>query len=221
MQPKIDEEMQFIEEYDGHYIDRYHNDSCDKKKLYLTFDAGYENGNIAKILDTLKEEAVPGAFFVLGNLVESNPELIRRMSDEGHLVCNHTYSHKDITKITKEEFKNELDRLNAILYECTGREADMFFRPPEGKFSKETMLWAQEFGYKTVFWSFAYADWDNNKQMSPDAAKEKILSNIHNGAILLLHPTSKTNALILGDIIRELKEQNYEFGTLDELVSSS
>ena len=143
------------------------------------------------------------------------------MVDEGHIVCNHTYTHKDMTKLSEEEFATELDRLNTSFTKCTGQEMTRYYRPPEGKFSEKSLKWAQKLGYKTIFWSFAYADWDNDKQMDPHSAKEKILSNIHNGAVLLLHPTSKTNALILGDVIRELKAQNYEFGTLDELVKTS
>ena len=220
-QPRLDTDLQIIEKYDGYYVDRHHGDNCNKKMVYLTFDAGYENGNVEKILDVMKAENVRGAFFVLGNLVEKNPTLIKRMVDEGHLVCNHTYSHKDVTKLSEEEFAAELNRLNTSFEECTGQGIARYYRPPEGKFSENSLKWAQKLGYKTLFWSFAYADWDNGKQMAPSAAKEKILSNIHNGAILLLHPTSKTNALILEDVIRELKAQNYEFGTLDELVKIS
>ena len=220
-QPRVDTELQFVDKYDGYYVDRRHGDNCEKKMIYLTFDAGYENGNIEKILDVMKSENVKGAFFVLGNLIEKNPMLIKRMVDEGHIVCNHTYTHKDMTKLSEEEFATELDRLNTSFTKCTGQEMARYYRPPEGKFSEKSLKWAQKLGYKTIFWSFAYADWDNDKQMDPHSAKEKILSNIHNGAVLLLHPTSKTNALILEDVIRELKAQNYEFGTLDELVKTS
>lgn len=217
-QPRLDTNMQFIEQYNGFYVDRQHGDTCENKVVYLTFDAGYENGNVAKTLDVLKEENVPGAFFVLGNLITSNPDLIMRMVNEGHTVCNHTYSHKDLSNASLEEFSAELERLETVYKVCTGEEMGKFYRPPEGKFSLSAMKHANDLGYKTIFWSFAYADWDNNKQMSKDAAKEKILSNIHNGAIILLHPTSSTNAQILGDVIKALKEQGYEFGTLEELT---
>lgn len=218
-QPVLDSEMRFIEEYEGYHVDKRHGDACEEKVLYLTFDAGYENGNVAKILDTMKEEGVTGAFFVLGNLIEKNPELIMRMEEEGHIVCNHTDKHKDMSRCnSKSEFERELRSLEDKYLGCTGKEMKKYYRPPEGRFSVENMRFAHELGYKTIFWSFAYADWDNNKQMSPEDAKKKILANIHNGAIILLHPTSATNANILGEIIVELKSQGYRFGTLDELT---
>ena len=218
-QPTLDADMRFIEQYGGYYVDYKHGDNCTDKVVYLTFDAGYENGNVAKILDVLAEKQVKGAFFVLGHLIEENTSLVVRMADEGHLVCNHTNNHPDMSrKSTLEEFKAEIVALEDIYREKTGRELSKFFRPPEGRFSRQTLEFASELGYKTVFWSFAYADWDNNAQMSHDAAKKKILDNIHNGAIILLHPTSATNAAILGEVIDELRAQGYRFGTLEELV---
>ena len=213
-QPRCGAEMNFIEDYGGYYIG-----NGDDKVVYLTFDAGYENGNVEKILDTLKEEQVPGAFFVLGHLVTDQPELVKRMTEEGHLVCNHTYHHKDMSKMTSEEaFATELTLLEDAYRDLTGRELAKYYRPPEGKFSKQNLEWAQKMGYRTVFWSFGYADWDNHRQMSQAKAKEKILSNLHPGAVILLHPTSATNAAILGDVIREIKAEGYRFGTLDELT---
>lgn len=218
-QPRLDADLSFVEEYNGYHVDKNHGDNCPQKVVYFTFDAGYENGNVAKILNILRSENVPAAFFVLGNLIESNPDLILRMNEEGHTVCNHTYSHKSMVHCTEEEFAQELKRLEDCYYEKTGKTMPKYYRPPEGKFSRASIEYANNLGYKTIFWSFAYADWDNNRQMSPEAAKEKILSNIHNGAILLFHPTSGTNAAILGDVIKELKAQGYEFGTLDQLVA--
>ncbi len=217
-QPVADANMRFIEEFDGYYVDHKHDDANTEKVIYLTFDAGYENGNVAKILDVLKEENVPGAFFVLKNLIVRNPELIERMVNEGHLVCNHTATHKDMTKCSSvEEFQQELKALETVYSEKTGKQLAHYYRPPEGKFSRKNLEYAKALGYKTIFWSFAYADWDNGRQMSNQAAKEKILSNIHNGEIMLLHPTSATNAAILGDVIQELKNLGYRFGSLDEL----
>ena len=205
-------EFEFISEYNGYYIGN------DEKVLYLTFDAGYENGNVEKTLDILQENNVPGAFFVLSNLIDKNPELIKRMANEGHLVCNHTSKHPDMSKITDiDDFKRELCVLEELCYERTGVTVSKYFRPPEGKFSRDTLKLANQLGYKTIFWSFAYADWNNNDQMSEASAKNKILSNVHNGAIILLHPTSETNAKILDDVIKELKDQGYRFGSLDEL----
>ena len=219
-QPMADANMRYIEKYNGYYIDRKHSDGDTDKVVYLTFDAGYENGNVSRILDVLSSRNVKGAFFILENLVSKNTDLVIRMADEGHLVCNHTSSHPDMTtKTSIEEFKVEIESLENIYREKTGRELSKYFRPPEGRFNEQVMSYANELGYKTVFWSFAYADWDNGKQMSAAAAKKKILDNIHNGAVILLHPTSETNALILGEVIDELKAQGYRFGTLDELTA--
>ena len=218
-QPPLPEEFEFIYDYGGVYIDKVNSDPLAKtKKIYLTFDAGYENGNISKTLDVLKKNEVKGSFFILSNLIKTSPEIVIRMANEGHIVCNHTSNHKDMSKITDtESFNKEINELEQKYYELTGREVSKFFRPPEGKFNVRTLSMAKSAGYKTVFWSFAYADWDNNSQMSHEKAKEKILSNIHNGAILLLHPTSSTNAAILESVIIELKEQGYTFETLDNL----
>lgn len=219
-QPIADADMRFIEDYGGYYIDHRHGDNCSDKVVYLTFDAGYENGNVERILDVLRDKQVSGAFFILGNLVTSNTELVCRMADEGHLVCNHTNNHPDMTcKTTLDAFREEITSLERIYESVTGKKLSKFFRPPEGKFNRDTLMYASELGYKTVFWSFAYADWDNNAQMSPEVAKKKILDNIHNGAVILLHPTSSTNAAILGEVIDELRTQGYRFGTLDELVA--
>ena len=217
-QPRADSALEFVEKYDGFYVDKKHGDDSVDKVVYLTFDAGYENGNISKILDVMKDEGVTGAFFVLKNLVLKDTELVKRMASEGHLVCNHTASHKDMTKCSAfEEFKEELEVMEAIYEEATGKKLSRYYRPPEGRFNEENMKWARELGYKTIFWSFAYADWDNGRQMSENAAIQKIMSNIHNGEVILLHPTSATNAAILKTVIRELKEQGYRFGTLEEL----
>ena len=220
VQPSVGSELSFIEDLDAYYIDHAHTKAEEEDKvIYLTFDAGYENGNVAKVLDVLKEEEVSAAFFILGNLISHDTELVRRMASEGHTVCNHTLRHKDMSKVTDvTSFLEELHALERLYEEQIGEKMACYYRPPEGKFSRENLAWAKENGYKTVFWSFAYPDWDNKKQMSPEKAKAVILENIHNGAVLLLHPTSETNALILGDVIRELKAQGYRFGTLDELT---
>lgn len=220
-QPPIGGDISFVSQYGGYSIDKNHGDGNGDKVVYLTFDAGYENGNVEKILNVLKKENVTGAFFVLGNLIEKNTDLINRMFNEGHLVCNHTYSHECMVGKTQEEFVTELEKLETACIERTGKPLSRYYRPPEGRFDENSLRYAQEMGYKTIFWSFAYADWDNNKQMSPLAAKKKILDNIHNGAVLLLHPTSSTNAAILQDVIIELKAQGYRFGNLDELCRES
>lgn len=204
-----------LEQYNACYIND--NLSNGEKKLYLTFDAGYENGNIEKILDILYEEKIVAAFFILDNLIIKNTDLVKRMSKEGHLVCNHTKNHKNLSFATKEEISNDLTELENICKEKAGIEMDKFFRFPEGKYSEEALKYVNELGYKTVFWSLAYADWDNHKQPSKEFAIKKILDNTHNGAIILLHPTSKTNAEILPYLISEWRSMGYEFGSLKEI----
>ncbi|MGN1408681.1 MAG: polysaccharide deacetylase family protein [Eubacteriales bacterium] len=213
--PPIPPEMSWVRDHNGYFLGE------DEKVIYLTFDAGYENGNVEKILDTLKSENVPAAFFILDNLVESNNDLVKRMIDEGHTICNHTAKHRDMTKVTtKEAFAEELQKMEQIYKDKTGAELSKYYRPPEGKFNEDNLVWADELGYKTIFWSFAYADWDNENQMSAESAINKIITNTHNGEVLLLHPTSKTNAEILPELIRQWREMGYGFGTLDELTES-
>ena len=218
LKPPIPNEFSFINDYPVIWQNTARNDDDAQKVAYLTFDAGYENGNVGKILDVLKEKDVPGAFFILINLIESNPELVLRMAEEGHLVCNHTAHHKDMSKITDINlFAGEINLLSESFKRLTGKEISKYFRPPEGRFSALNLKHAGELGYTTVFWSFAYADWDNNNQPGRDFAIKKIMDNIHNGCVLLLHPTSATNAEILGVIIDQMRNEGYEFGTLDDL----
>lgn len=218
-QPVTDSAQALFEKYNAYYVDKKHGDGAAEKVLYLTFDAGYENGNVAKILDVLKEEQAPAAFFVLKNVLTRERSLVERMIEEGHLVCNHTKSHKDMSAASDEAFAEELNGLADIYREQTGKEMPLYYRPPEGRYSENNLRCAQKMGYKTIFWSFAYADWDNDKQPSPESAKKKVLENTHNGAVILLHPTSATNAEILSDLIRTWKAEGYRFGTLDELTA--
>ncbi|MBR2622335.1 MAG: polysaccharide deacetylase family protein [Clostridia bacterium] len=215
--PRADASFSYIEKYDGYYIGK----EQDEKVIYLTFDAGYENGNVAKILDILKEKQVPAAFFVLSHLVKKDTPLVTRMFDEGHTVCNHTANHKDMSRVDRTIFEKEISELSAICLESTGREMAKYYRPPEGTFNEDNLKWAKELGYKTIFWSFAYADWDNQRQMNVEAAKEKIVSNIHPGEVMLLHPTSDTNVAVLGEVIDQCRDMGYRFGTLNELVGQS
>ncbi len=215
--PSLPQEFSYLEEYGGYYVDRAAND--ENRVIYLTFDAGYENGNVAKILDVMKEHDAKGAFFVLENLITREPELIKRMQKEGHTVANHTASHRDMTTVTtKEEFAAELNKLEEGYKALTGCDMPKFYRPPEGKLSRESIGFANELGYKTIMWSFAYADWDNQKQPDPDSSVKRILENTHNGMIILLHPTSSTNAQIIGRLLDEWSAMGYRFGTLDELA---
>lgn len=217
MQPRADAQLEFIYQHNALHADLSHGDDYDDKVIYLTFDAGYENGNVAKILDTLKAENVPAAFFVLENLITHNTDLIKRMQNEGHLVCNHTRRHKNMANFSKDDFIAELSGLDSVCIEKTGQPLAKYYRPPEGCFNASNLDWASEMGYKTVFWSFAYADWDNAKQPDKDTAIKKILDHTHNGEIILLHPTSSTNAAILGTLIKEWRAMGYRFGSLDEI----
>lgn len=213
--PELDYQMKFIEDYNGYYLDK---NTDGKKVIYLTFDAGYENGNVKKILDVMKEKNVTGAFFILEHLIKANPELVMQMNSDGHLICNHTASHKDMTlNVDKATFDKELSDLNKVLAEQLGIEMAPYYRPPEGKFNEQNLMWAKEAGYSTIFWSFAYADWDNDNQMSREQAISKIMEGTHNGEVILLHPTSSTNADIIGELIDRWREDGYSFGTLDEL----
>lgn len=213
--PACEVDMAFISEHSGYYI----GSDPDDKVLYLTFDAGYENGNVARIVDTLDRHGAKGAFFVLENFIEKNAELVKKMSNCGHFICNHTCRHRDMTKLGDAEFEAELTALENVAA-AHGVELKKYYRPPEGRFSRENLEKAEEMGYKTIFWSVAYADWDNNRQPSPDRAKRLLLDNTHNGAVILLHPTSKTNADILDDLMTEWENQGYRFGTLDELTEA-
>lgn len=222
VQPVTGAELRFAEECGGYYIDHRHVSQDDSEKvIYLTFDAGYENGNIEKTLDVLKAEEVTGAFFILGHMISSAPETVRRMANEGHTVCNHTVRHKDMSQASEEELLSELSELEEQYKTLTGMEMSLYYRPPEGRFSKQNLEAVCKNGYKTIFWSFAYPDWDNQHQMSAERAKKIILENLHNGEVMLLHPTSQTNAEILQDVIREAKSLGYRFGTLDELTGNS
>lgn len=215
--PQIDTAFSYLDRYSAYYMDKAANEQGEKV-LYLTFDAGYENGNIAKILDVLKEEEVPGAFFILGNLVWKNKDLLVRMKEEGHLVCNHTSRHGDMSRADRTTFEREIRELEEQYREAMGCDLDPFYRPPEGKFVEDNVKWAEELGYTTVLWSFAYPDWDNGRQPRTDWAKEKILSNTHPGEILLLHPTSQTNASIMKELIVTWKQMGYRFASLDNLT---
>ncbi len=216
--PSFPQGAEELGQYDCFYIDK--KAVVDEEKvIYLTFDAGYENGNIKKILDVLSKNDVSAAFFVLDNLIYKNPDLIRRMAEDGHLICNHTKNHKDLSEASKEQIKEDLGALEEICQSVSGVEMSKFFRFPRGKYSREALAHLNELGYKTVFWSFAYEDWDNEKQPGEVAAIKKILENTHNGEIILLHPTSETNAKIMQRVITAWKCMGYRFGTLDELAA--
>ena len=204
---------QTLAKYDAAYL----GDSSEKV-LYLTFDAGYENGCTAKILDVLKSRNVPAAFFLVGNYLEKNADLVRRMVDEGHIVGNHTMHHHDMSKLTDQTvFSQELTGLETLFKGITGKELPKYYRPPQGIYSEENLRMAQQLGYKTVFWSLAYVDWLNNDQPTREEAFEKLIPRTHNGAVVLLHSTSSTNAEILDELLEKWESMGYHFSSLDEL----
>ncbi len=179
-----------------------------EQRLWLTFDEGYENGCTAGILDTLKEKNVRAVFFVTYDYCERNPELVKRMIDEGHTVGNHTWSHPSLPECSPDELYSELSLLHSYVKDNFGY--DMYvMRPPKGEFSERVLACARELGYTTVLWSFAYPDWDTNNQPDPGQAYDKITSKTHNGAVYLLHAVSETNAAILGDVIDYWKNSGY------------
>ena len=186
-----------------------------QKNIYLTFDAGYEAGYTIKILDVLKEKGVSATFFITSHYLNTADEQVKRMIEEGHTIGNHTVNHKCMPEITDEEIEQEVMKLHQAVYEKYNYEM-RYIRPPKGEFSERTLKKCEDLGYKTVMWSFAYCDWDENKQPTIEEGKKKIVNNFHPGEIILLHSNSKTNSEILADIIDEARNQGYEFKTLDE-----
>ncbi len=192
------------------------NGDTNKKELYLTFDNGYENGYTAQVLDLLKEKKVPAIFFVTGHYVKSAADLVRRMVDEGHLIGNHSWSHPDMTTIPPAKIKEEINRLDKEVYALTGQKMH-YFRPPRGIFDEQLLAISKELNYTNVFWSIAYKDWDIKQQNGAEYAYQKIISQLHPGAVILLHTVSKDNAAILGKVIDEARRLGYEFKSLDEM----
>jgi len=200
-------------EYLSQYSAYYHGDT-NEKILYLTFDAGYENGYTADILDILAKHEVPAAFFLVGHYFESAPELVKRMHEEGHIVGNHSNNHPNMCNLSREQFAQELEQANDLFHTITGEEMTKIYRPPSGTYCESNLKWAQELGYTTAFWSLAYADWDNKNQPSHETAFNKLLPRTHNGAIILLHNTSHTNAEVLDELITRWKADGYRFASL-------
>ena len=212
VRPPLPSEASFIEKYDACYIGR------DEKVIYLTFDAGYSNENLIKVLDVLKEKDVKASFFLNGGIFKYESDAVKRIHGDGHLVCNHTENHKNMSNVSDfETYKYEVEKVAERFRELTGDEMGRFLRPPMGEFNEKSLEYNKQLGYKTVFWSLAYADWDNNKQPDCEKAFNTVMERTHNGAIILLHPTSATNAKILGRLIDAWREQGYSFETLETL----
>ena len=213
-QPVQQPEFSFIGQFGGYWMG-----APDEKVIYITFDAGYENGNTPKILEALKKHNAPAAFFLVDHYIKTNPDLVKRMVDEGHLVCSHSTSHKNMAAMTDfETFKGEMTGVADRYKSVTGQDMPAYFRPPEGRFSQLCLKYAQQMGYKTIFWSFAYKDWLVDAQPSASDAMNTIMTRTHPGMVALLHATSATNGAIMDDLLTKWEELGYTFGSLDELT---
>ncbi|MDE7476680.1 MAG: polysaccharide deacetylase family protein, partial [Lachnospiraceae bacterium] len=214
-QPTGNASVEELQKYNAHYVG-----ANTEKVIYLTFDAGYENGNTQAILDALKKHEVPATFFVVGHFLESAPDLVKQMVADGHFVGNHTYHHLDMSSISsKESFEKEMRDVENKFKEITGTELAHFYRPPQGKYNTNNLAMAKELGYNTFFWSLAYVDWYQDKQPTKDEAFSKLIGRIHPGAIVLLHSTSKTNGEILDELLTKWEEMGYTFRTLEDFCS--
>ena len=205
-----------LKEYNAYYVG-----DAEEKKIYLTFDCGYENGNSSAILDALKKHDAPATFFVVGHFLESAPEMVKRMVEDGHTVGNHTYHHYDMSKISDPAvFRKEMDDVRTLFQETTGTEMAMYYRPPQGKYSETNLQMAKDLGYSTFFWSLAYVDWIQDQQPSREEALSKLLTRVHPGAIVLLHNTSSTNGAILDELLTRWEEMGYSFHSVKELTGA-
>ncbi|TFJ91232.1 delta-lactam-biosynthetic de-N-acetylase [Lentibacillus salicampi] len=211
--PDIGKYKQMLEEYGAYYAD-----DSGEKVVYLTFDNGYEEGYTDDILDVLKEHEVPATFFVTGHYVKSEPDLVDRMVEEGHIIGNHSYHHPDFTVVNQDAMKEELETLEQAVAEVSDQKKIKYMRPPRGMFSENTLDWANELGYIHIFWSLAFIDWNTEEQKGWEYAYENIMDHIHPGAIMLLHSVSSDNAKALDKMITELTKQGYQFKSLDHLV---
>ena len=211
--PVANASQEYLRNFDALYVG-----DANKKEIYITFDAGFENGNTERILDALKKHGVKATFFLVGNYFETQPELVKRMAEEGHTIGNHTYSHPDMSKISDlNSFQKEMKEVETLYREITGQEMTKYYRPPQGKYSTENLKMAQQLGYQTFFWSLAYVDWYQDQQPTKEEAFSKLLPRIHPGAIVLLHNTSATNGNILDELLAKWEEQGYTFHSLAEL----
>lgn len=215
--PRGNATIEEMKQYDAYYMAE-----GDEKVLYLTFDCGYENGNTEPILDALKAHNAPATFFVVGHFLESAPDIVKRMVEEGHTVGNHTYHHPDMSKISDEaSFRKEMEDAANLFKEVTGADMAMYYRPPQGKYSSANLQMAKDMGYSTFFWSLAYVDWNADDQPSHEEALEKLMGRVHPGAVVLLHNTSKTNGEILDEVLTKWEEMGYTFRPLSDLVEAA
>jgi peptidoglycan-N-acetylmuramic acid deacetylase len=192
-----------------------------KNEVYLTFDNGYENGYTAKVLDILNEKKVPSAFFITGHYAKDQPELLKRMMSEGHVIGNHSWNHPDMSQISNNRLKEELEKLKNEVFKITGQTEMPFMRPPSGIFSERVLEVSKELGYTNVFWSIAYKDWDTKVQKGWKYAYDNVMGQLHPGAVILLHTVSKDNALALDKIIDDIRKRGFEFKSLNQLTSKN
>lgn len=204
-----------LSKYDAYYV----NPKCKKKKIFLTFDCGYENGFTPKILDVLKKQKIVAAFFVTKPFIREGRELVRRMKKEGHIVGNHTVHHRSMPTLSDRDNKQEIIDCAEYCKEATGYEMDHFIRPPMGEYNEKTLKLTKSMGYKTIFWSMAYVDFDVNKQPGKQYVVEHFKKYTHNGAIPLMHNVSQSNAEALDEVITNLKKEGYQFESLKKLSS--
>ena len=202
-----------LQKYGGFY-----KGDPNKKILYLTFDNGYENGYTDQILDVLKKEKVPATFFVTGHYLDSAPELVKRMVNEGHIVGNHSWYHPDLTTNSDSDIREELDKVRDRTKELTGQKEMKYLRPPRGILSERTLKVAKDLGYTHVMWSLAFVDWNVNQQKGWHYSYDNIMKQVHPGAVMLLHTVSKDNANALEKVIKDLKKRGYKFKSLDQLA---
>lgn len=206
-QPEAQQEID-ISQYDAWYVDL----NKTKKVVYLTFDCGYENGYTAQMLDALKEHKAKAVFFITKHYAKSAADLVKRMKEEGHYVGNHTAWHPDLTSMDNRSVKMELKECEEAVYEYTGYNMDMLFRPPKGEYSERVLKIAQDMGYKTLFWSIAYLDYDVDNQPGKDYVVEHFKKYIHPGAIPLIHNVSESNAQALDQVLTDLEADGYTYG---------
>lgn len=210
--PDIGKYQTLIEGTSSYYVGNTNN-----KEIYLTFDAGYDNGEMEKILDILKEKKVRATFFLTGDFVNRFQDLTIRLVKDGHVVGSHSYYHRPLPKLSMNDLKKDLDLLVERFYEVTNTFMSSYFRPPAGAFDRQSLLNVQALGYKTIFWSIAFQDWNTNHQRGIQHSYDSVIDNLHNGAIILLHTVSSSNRQALGMIIDEILRQGYQFKTVQEL----
>ncbi len=211
-QPYIGTYQKEIEDTNSYYVG-----DKDTKQVFLTFDAGYDNGNMIKILDVLSEKDIIATFFITGDFLERFSDLVIEMSNRGHIIGNHTWSHSNISLLGKNQIYDEIQKVENKYKELTGKTIDKYFRPPAGVFNNKSLKIIKSIGYSTIFWSVAYKDWETNNQGNIDKAVNSVIENLHNGAIILLHTVSSDNVIALPKIIDEIRNQGYEINSINNL----